>query len=292
MIRPYLSLSWNTEDTFWARTLLWTVWIVTILFLIRNYAAPFVLRRISSHIRVRSVSLRSIRGIYFRKGHRIWRVDRIGLSYRTASGITIVIQGLHLEIVEPEDGTLPPAMVRKSSRRLALSHLSPSPMAHALWSVVSKIFGVLEPLFRPIIRSISVTCLRIVIRMLPILTHMLHFDLDSAVISFAASPQTKLHIKGAALHTSLEFSNLDDTSFAQSEAAAAGSKIPPRSFTAWKSRLTNSFGRTWDKTWGKAQGNASISLTVKEIGGYTCQEGFGKPDFVYMRLKLFSRDSL
>lgn len=269
-------LHFTSIDTtpFWTKTLLWTVWTITILFLIRNYAGPYILRRISNHVRVRSVSLRSIRGIYIRKGHRIWRVDRFGLSYRATSGLTIVTKGVHLEIIEPDDVAFPPVLRRTVHRRLSISNLSPSPLGHAAWSFLSSIIRMLEPIFRPFTRFLLVTALRVFIRLLPVLTHILHFDLDSAIISFAVSPQTKIQIKGAALHTSLQFKNMDDE--LQTHVSTSRNNLKPsRSFTAWKSRLTNTFIRTWDKTWGRAIGCASISLTINEISGVNCLDGQG-----------------
>src|ERR1700732_481146 len=79
----------SLHDCLWATTIIWIVRIITLLIVLRNYVAPYVLARIAGGIRsvrVRSISLRSIRGIYIRRGIQTWRVDRIGISYRSQLG--------------------------------------------------------------------------------------------------------------------------------------------------------------------------------------------------------------
>src|SRR6202040_1574170 len=88
--------------------IIWALRIVTLLFVLRNYIAPYVLALIAGGIRsvrVRSISLRSIRGIYIRRGIQTWRIDRIGISYGSTTGegssrFTVKIEGLRVEIGE------------------------------------------------------------------------------------------------------------------------------------------------------------------------------------------------
>ena len=269
----------SPDGSFWATAIIWVLRIVTILFILRNYIAPYVLARVAGirSIRVRSISLRSIRGIYFKHGIRTWRVDRIGISYRSASGegssrFTVKIEGLKLEIGRTRHVPFKPASSRKGKRRLTLSDLSPSPLAfYYLWSIAASVYALLEPYFRPVIRSITVACMRVFIRCLPALTQALHFDLDSAEVTFLASPQSCIRIKEATLHTQLDFTLLEDVilSGVSDSGAASSTRVRSMNMAALRTRFSKSFARTWERAWGKAQGTASITVTVKEVSGLT-----------------------
>lgn len=278
------------DDSLWATLIIWVVRIATLLVILRNYIAPYILELVSGHIHVRSISLRSIRGIYIRRGTRTWRIDRVGISYRSASGegtsrFTVKVEGLKLEIGRAEHG--PPKSPssgtrRDSNKRMTLADLSPSPLALRIWSMIASIYAFVEFDLRPIVRFMTVACLRVFIRCLPALTQALHFDLDSAEVTFAASPHTSLRIKEATLHTLLNFTHLEDVMSAEgNELSAASSAGRPRirsvAMAVLKARLAKSFERTWEKAWGKTQGAASVALTVKEISGLTLPPAQDEP---------------
>jgi hypothetical protein len=266
----------SPSGSFWSTTIIWVVRVVTLLIILRNYIAPYVLERVAGgirNVRVRSISLRSVRGIYVKRGNQTWRIDRIGISYRSASGegssrFTIKIEGLKLEIGRTERVPSKQASSRKNKRRLTLADLSPSPLAFYVWSIVARVYAFLEPSLRPAIRSITVACMRIFIRCLPTLTQALHFDLDSAEVTFLASPQSCIRIKEATLHSQLDFTLLEDVISAESDLGVTSSRRARlMNMTALRTRLSKSFARTWEKAWGKAQGTASITMTVKEVSG-------------------------
>jgi hypothetical protein len=113
--------------------------------------------------------------------------------------------------------------------------------------------------------------MRIFIRCLPALTQALHFDLDSAEVTFSASPHSSLRVKEATVHTLLDFTQLEDVISAEEINRSSIPRTSTRSMSmaVLKSRLTKSFERTWERAWGKARGTASIALTVKEVSGLT-----------------------
>lgn len=270
----------------WAATIIWVVRLLTLLVILRNHVAPYVIGRVSGHIRVRSISLRSIRGIYFRRGIRTWSVDRIGISYRSASvdgsnRFTVKIEGLKLEIGQVRHAPQEANITRR--RRMTLSDLSPSPIAFWLWSIMSRVYSCVEPHLRPAIRSVTVACIRVFIRCLPAVSQALHFDLESAEVTFAASPKSSIRIQEATFHTLLNFTQLEDAVFTEgNDTNVAARRVGSLSMAALKMRLTKSFGRTWEKAWGKTQGAASVAFTVKGISGLTpSQPGSG--------MKLLSR---
>ena len=73
LLRPLDDLS------LWAMLLVWAVRILTLSLLLRTYIGPAVVSLVSTRLRIRSISLRSIRGVYFKAGHGTWRVERIGI---------------------------------------------------------------------------------------------------------------------------------------------------------------------------------------------------------------------
>lgn len=264
------------NNSLWATLVIWALRTITLLVILRNYLAPYILERVSGRIHVRSISLRSIRGIYIRRGILIWRVDRIGISYRSASGegtsrFTVKVEGLKLEIGRHDHVSQKSLPSGRDKKGLTLADLAPSPLAFRIWSIVSSIYALVELYLRPVIRSASVACMRIFIRCLPALTQALHFDLDSAEVTFSASPHSSLRVKEATLHTLLDFTQLEDVISAEEINRSSIPRTSTRSMSmaVLKSRLTKSFERTWERAWGKARGTASIALTVKEVSGLT-----------------------
>lgn len=278
------------DDSLWTVAIIWVVRVITLLIILRNYIAPYVLARIAGgirNVRVRSISLRSIRGIYVKRGIYTWRVDRIGISYRSATGegssrFTVRIEGLKLEI-----GRVP-SKHTKEKRRLTLADLSPSPLAFYLWSMAAGIYGFMEPYLRPVIRSVAVTCMRVFIRCLPALTQALHFDLHSAEVTFLASPQSSIRVKEATLHTQLAFTQLEDVILSAENDLGASStrRSASMSMTALRVRLLKSFERTWERAWGKARGTASIAMTIKNVSGLTSSFSHSNPGILAISLPM------
>ncbi|KAG1892357.1 golgi-body localization protein domain-containing protein, partial [Suillus subluteus] len=240
--------------------------VVVFLFVARAYIAPYVVMRFSNHLRVRSISLRSIRGLYFRRGNRTWHVERIGYSYRSSGegkprGILLKIQGLRIEIEQLSREQ--PART-KHRRRLTLVDLSPSPLALHLWSIMSTVYWVFDPIIRPIIRISVTSILNQVIHRIPTLTQALRLELDSAVIAHTAIPDAQLVIEGADLDAHLTFSYLQVPVPHSDQINGEGDHRPSAAalaMGAWKSRLAMGFKRTWRRAWDSTLGQTKASLT-------------------------------
>lgn len=239
--------------------------VVLFLFIARAYIAPYVVTRFSNHLRVRSISLRSIRGLYFRRGNRTWHVERIGYSYSSSGegkprGLILKIQGLRIEI---EQQSHEPHIQTRHRRRLTLVDLSPSPLALHLWSVMSDVYWVFDPIIRPIIRLCVTSILNQVIHRIPTLTQALRLELDSAAVIYAAIPDAQLIVEGVTLHAHLTFSHIqapiphsdtiDGQGYYRPSAAALA-------MGAWKSRLVMGFKRTWIRAWDRTLGQTKASL--------------------------------
>ncbi|KAG2152335.1 golgi-body localization protein domain-containing protein [Suillus cothurnatus] len=266
--------------------------VVVFLFVARAYIAPYVVMRFSNHLRVRSISLRSIRGLYFRRGNRTWHVERIGYSYRSSGegkpkGILLKIQGLRIEIAHVSREQ--PART-KHRRRITLVDLSPSPLALHLWSIMSTVYWVFDPIIRPVIRISVTSILNQVIHRIPILTQALRLELESAVIVHAAIPDAQLVIAGADLDAHLTFSYLHVPVPHSDQINGQGGHRPSAAalaMGAWKSRLAMGFKRTWRHAWDSTLGQTKASLTFdlminKVIGDTPIHNHLGGEPIIYL----------
>ncbi|KAG0709732.1 golgi-body localization protein domain-containing protein [Suillus ampliporus] len=266
--------------------------VVLFLFIARAHIAPYVVTRFSNHLRVRSISLRSIRGLYFRRGDRTWHVERIGYSYSSSGegkprGLLLKIQGLRVEIEQLLHEQ--PAQTRHR-RRLTLVDLSPSPLALQLWSFMSAVYWVFDPIIRPIIRVSVTSILNQVIHRIPSLTQALRLELESAVIAYTAIPDAQLVIEGATLHAHLTFSHLQvpvphfDKNHGQGDHRPSAAAL---AMGAWKSRLGMGFKRTWRRAWDKTLGQTKASLAFdlmvnKVIGDTPLHSHLGGEPIVHL----------
>lgn len=261
------------DSTAWAVLALWAVRIVSLSLLLRAYVGPAILRLVSKRLRVRSVSLRSIRGIYFRAGGGTWRIDRVGISYHrpsstTASRFSIVVEGVKLELTQREDELLvKPSLSRK---RPGLLPSALSPLARRIWStagsMLHSVYIFLDPYVRPLIRTFFVGALRLMIRALPTLTHVLDFELNSAVVTLSAVPGIELAVKQAQVQTKV---SLDSVVIPESSTKSRPNYGHKRfaSVADWNARFSNSVRRTWDRAWSATQVTTSVSLRIKNITG-------------------------
>ncbi|PCH41098.1 hypothetical protein WOLCODRAFT_89020 [Wolfiporia cocos MD-104 SS10] len=271
-----LLLAHPVNSSAWVILVLWAVRIVTLSLVFRTYLGPTILRLISKRLRVRSVSLRSIRGIYFRAGSGTWRIDRVGISHHrqsttAASRFSFKVEGLRLELTKKEDDTLlKPSLTRRTSKKASLTA---SPLARrvgtAVWDALCILYIALDPYLRPVIRSAFVYALRLVIRALPALTQVLDFELNNAAVTFTAIPGIELAVKRAQIHTKVSLSSLESVVNPASLARHQRHQRHKRfaSVADWNARLTNSVRRTWDRAWGATQVTASLSLGIDNVSG-------------------------
>ena len=267
LLRPLDGVSWG------ATLVVWVVRILTLSLLFRTYIGPTIVRLVSRRLRIRSVSLRSIRGIYFKAGSGTWRVERVGISYHRptsgqASRFSVQVQGLSLEL----DGQATEVSRKASSgsKTRKVSRTDPSRFVRrASWALLSSIYTTLEPYCRPVVRTFFVNLLRLGISALPAITHVVDFELDSAVLTCAALPGVRLSVEEAKLHTSVSLASLPNV--VTIENGRAHPTIGHRRFASvadWNARLKGSVRRTWDRAWGATQVTASVILHVKGVNGH------------------------
>ncbi|KAF8812536.1 hypothetical protein BYT27DRAFT_7182979 [Phlegmacium glaucopus] len=268
----YLLLIGTPDNALSTSILLWLLRIITFSLLLRTYLGPWLLAQMSDHIRVRSISLWSIRGLYIRKGSRTWRVERVSYAWASVQGsrrFALKLDGLNVHIAQEEGGQSFAKTQRRSNRNLTLADLNPSPLAGYLWKFTSALTTFLEPYLRPMIRTYVVACLRIGIQWLPRITQALSFDLQSTVITLADMPGTKIVAHEISLHTALSLTQLEQTVGPEDVKPTHNRSHNRKSLSMglWKKRLAEGFHRSLDKAWGETRGTATLSLTIGNIVG-------------------------
>ncbi|KAG6869279.1 hypothetical protein C0993_000032 [Termitomyces sp. T159_Od127] len=258
----------NPTDLWWISALFWIIRIATLSLFLRSYLFPLILSAVSKHVRIRSVSFFSIRGLFIRAGPRIIRVDRVRYSFSFAKGINVTLDGVNVEV--GRSTTKPFPRHTRHNHRLTLADFAPSPMAHRLWNIASSAYSVVEPHFRPLIRTCVVAALRLLIRWLPHIISRLYFEARSTTATFPGLPGTAVSAGTLTLHVNLSFTDLEnviDTSLRPKPRSARSRRS--YGMAAWRKRFAASFQRTLDRAWGNTQGNASISVRLHNIAGST-----------------------
>jgi len=273
----FLSTPGNARSTCIA---LWLVRIVTFSLLLRTYLVPWLLALMSDHIRIRSISFRSVRGIYFRQGSRTWKVERIGYVWSTQQGsrrFALKIDGVNLQVAKEEDLDIQKRKPRRNSRP-TLSFLKPPRLAQRLWRVLASIGKTFEPYVRPLARTVLIGLLRVVIQWLPRILQALSFDLQSAIITFADVPGAQILIEEINLSSALVLTQLHPTPIPtdSSKTRKQGTEGSGSGVAAWRKRMTDSFRRSLDNAWGEARGDATITLKISNVVGTMPAPGNGE----------------
>ncbi|KAJ7498810.1 golgi-body localization protein domain-containing protein [Mycena latifolia] len=255
----------RSDDLWWTSFSVWLVRLIAFSLILRTYIIPWAVGRLSRHLRVRSISLRSIRGFYVRAGAQTLRADRIRWSWGYVEGsrrLTFQVDGLTLEVGTPAHGS-----ADRHSRALTLADFAPSPMAHRLWMLFSSLYSLVDPFLRPLVRNYFAACLRLLIRWVPGISQALALDLHSPTITFADMPGAKIVLSTVTVRTVLAFTQTE-----KPEEAGQLLKVPSHtrasySVAAWRRRLTHSLQRSWDRAWGQTHGYATVELKCHDIVG-------------------------
>ncbi|KAF8913997.1 golgi-body localization protein domain-containing protein [Gymnopilus junonius] len=262
----------STPDHTWTASIaVWIIRIVTFSLILRTYFLPWFLSLMSDHIRVRSISLRSIRGIYFRTGSRTWRVERVSYAVSSVDGsrhLRIKIDGASLHIANESEQ----AVVKYShghKRTLTLANLNPSPLAKQVWKVIWILTSIFEPYLRPLLRTYVIACLRLAIQRLPVLTQALSFEWTMITVTFAELPGAKIVVEEMILRTALALTHFEQISKPEQAIHQVRRRDtqPVYGMRIWKKRLAESFQRSLDKALGESRGTATLSLEIHNVLG-------------------------
>lgn len=268
-------LFFGNPQTMWSRALVWLIRIITISLLLRTYIAPWLLALTSKHFRARSISLRSIKGLYFKKGIWVCRAERIGYVFGTVEGrkrLTVRIDGLKVEMEKEAEEEVKVKRRSRHRRNLTLADLHPSPLAGRLWRMLTKVALKVEPWLRPLIRNAVVACLRIAIQLLPVVTQALSFELHSTVFSLAHIPGTQVVADEINLHAELSLTQVESLA----DCAAVKNIPTPQSaswtfygMATWRRVTSDGLRRAWNRAWGRTHGAATVSFKLSDVTGIT-----------------------
>lgn len=255
----------------WFTVLLCVARFMTFGLLLRTFIIPWTLARMSRHIRVRSISLRSIRGLYLRQGRQTIRIERISyVWYGFEIGITIKVEGLSIEVYQRDRTQVPRKSHRRSATVETISHVR-----RQFWNGLSALYAVLDPVVRPVMRVYVMSCLGMFIRWLPSITQQVTVEFQPATFIFPDAGDAKVSAETVYVHTNLKIANIkkdkhEKEHFAASRDRTARVAKPLRasySVSAWKHRLGDSFRRSWNRVVEQTQGNAILSMHLTNITG-------------------------
>jgi hypothetical protein len=267
-----------------------------ILFLCIRFRGPYVLHKIFPQCSVKSVSLRSIRGIRINHGQHVVEIERIGLSLGRqpntskwlAFRCSIKTTNLSCRLFERESikVTLPKPTPTISDENQALRSrrsrfsvrnfsilINPAndtvaPPLVILKRIAPSLARNIDGLLRPVFRVLFVAAFRLVIRFLPALMQAVDFELNHATATIPQADDFTVLVEQVRVATQVEFSQLerviDDSAGEDVEMTML------RRFARmgnWRLRLKGSWARTWNRAWGRTHVFAAVSIQVGNIEG-------------------------
>ena len=271
---------YSSPSSWLACIVVWATRIVTVSLLLRTYIIPGIVAKALRHIRFQSISFRSIRGLYIRRGPLTVRIERVGYAWRTAERrFAIIVDGLALDVYPsptPTESTntpaAPPTLRHRRSR--ALSNLSRAPSR--AWDVAYALFALVNPLLRPFFRQIALYVFSQVINRLPKITRALSFEIHSAEVNFVKRGGTKLVCEEATCHLAIAFEWKRVSAERPKEGRQESDSVPRKSysFDAWGKRAKGSFERTWrTATERRRRSHLSVNIELQGIKALADVEG-------------------
>lgn len=252
------------DSTAWT-TVAWLARLAVLSLLLRNYIIPWLLSSTSKHIRVRSISLRSVRGLYVCMGAHVCRIERITYAWTHVAGarrINIIIESLNLQV--SSSATKKPT---RHKRALTLADFSPSPLARLAWELLGDLYAYFDPYIRPRLRSWVVNRIRFFLRWLPRISQAVTFDLHAAVITLPDMQKMEINVEGINLHTALSIIPSDnaENNFDSSSTERSARPRRIRSSSAWGKRFKDGLQRSLDRALGDSRASARISLQLQGL---------------------------
>ncbi|KAG8995921.1 hypothetical protein FRB90_012874, partial [Tulasnella sp. 427] len=264
----------------------WALWLAVLaltLFLLTNYGAPWLVRRLSSNVRIRNIGLRSVRGLFLKIGPVTLTADRIALTVHRSPGGARV--GLNfLNVVVTVSKVLKPATPPKRDHWRTLrqnytrdfSIASIASIIHQRPSISQLSFPqwVMHQTavaFRTVARLLATYGLVVLIRWLPALTQKFDTQFDQVVVIIEDLDGAHLVVKGLTLAALLRFTKLADHDTEDGVDVAperkSAMRMPPQT-SAWKRKWKDSMGRVWDRATARTTGFASLAINVGDIIAY------------------------
>ncbi|KAH8830496.1 golgi-body localization protein domain-containing protein [Flagelloscypha sp. PMI_526] len=236
--------------------------LFTLAILLRTYIAPWILAHTSRHVRVRSISLRSVRGLYLSYSTLVLRIERITYSY-TQSRFTLKFEGVGLQVrLKPQtgEGDEPPASPATQQRQQKMFWTRPfKPLKYLLGTLARAVWDNLDPIIRPILRYWAMTLVRNFILFLPRFLQAFFIDVSDVNITFPDISGLTLVCGNAYAHAEVNITHL---------AVQTGVQEGQQTLSTFGS-VRKSIGEGWKRTWNRVssdlKGAAKLSIAFEKV---------------------------
>lgn len=261
----------------------WGVWIAILLLFVlvaKNYGAPWLVRRISSNVRIRNIGLRSVRGFFLKIGSVTLTADRIALTvHRTRGWLRVGLDVQNVVVNLQKEKTVRTgsgwATVRDHySKSFSISSLAEvlntrnnAPQHAKAWVLHNLIQWV-----RAIARFTAISCLSTVLRWLPTLTQSFDIHADQIVIVFEDLVKSHIVIKDATLATVAKFAKIADGDGDDGDELGTTKTVPLAAKPAkptWRTKWKGSMQRVWESATAHTTGFISLTIDIDNIVAYT-----------------------
>lgn len=270
---------------------------ITALYLALWFRGPYLLHKVFPGCSVKSVSLRSIRGIRIIHGAHVIEIGRIGLSFGRQPNASswfafrcsiqtsnVTCRSFEKNYPQPSPVQLkkppPPQDVhslRSRRSRFSIQNFSMfaspandtvAPPLTIVKRIAPSLARNIDSLLRPIFRMLFVAAFRTVIRFLPTLMQAVDFELNRATLAFPLANNFAILVEQVRVSTQVEFYQLEkviDDIIAEDADISALRRLSRMG--NWQFRLKGSWDRTWNRAWGRTSVHSIISIHVGRVEG-------------------------
>lgn len=271
--------------------------VITLVYLAVRFRGPYLLHKLFPGCSVKSVSLRSIRGIRITHGAHVIEIGRVGLSFGRqpdASGwfafrCSIRTSDVTCRSFEKDLPQKPPIRLQKPpppsevhslrSRRSRFSiqnfalfadpdNDTVAPPLTILKRIAPSLARRIDSWLRPLFRILFVAAFRVLIRFLPTLMQAVDFELNHATLTLPRAHDLTVLIEQVRVSTQVEFSQLEkviDESIGGDIETSALRRLSRMG--NWRFRLKGSWERTWNRAWGQTNIFSAVSVHIGNVEG-------------------------
>lgn len=261
------------DASWWTWVVLWLIRLATLSFLLRTYIIPWALAHMNRRVRVRSISLRSIRGLYIRRGNYTVRIERLGYNMDSlVDGWRIIVEGLLVEVRKSEK---PPVALPRHRRSLTLHRISQ--LERGFWNALTFVHSMIGPMLRPIIRHWFISALHVIVRRIP---QKVTLDIRPLSVVFPDASNATITSDLLRLDFNVNFFLRERrrTYGPRPTHPRVNGSHPSYSVGAWNNRFRASVSRSFNTVLEETEGKASITLHLRNIYGFAPTK-FGRGTF-------------
>ncbi|KAF8528944.1 golgi-body localization protein domain-containing protein [Hysterangium stoloniferum] len=256
----------------------WAAWFTTlirtlvVIALFRRNLAPFLLARISRHVRARSISIRSIRGLYVCGMGRTWKAERISWSFHpwAQSGMSIKVEGLYVIIAQTNPIARERGIVKQTAGAKIFTVLLTvivtilTPLNWFIrWYLLKRSLGYLQRF----LYSTSITTSQLFIQYLPSLTQNIDLEVDSISISFQDLAYAQVVLKDILVGVKVDLSQMGRSLEQNLSKGVQENTNDLAEASKWNTRFRTNADRFWERIWGQTEILTMFNVSIHDITG-------------------------